>query len=40
MYFINVSDFDWVAFLAFFLQTLMVAVTLIVVAVPKVCQWQ
>ncbi|WP_290164577.1 calcium-translocating P-type ATPase, PMCA-type [Duncaniella muris] len=35
MYFINVSDFDWVAFLAFFLQTLMVAVTLIVVAVPE-----
>ncbi len=35
MYFINVSDFDWVAFLAFFLQTLMVAITLIVVAVPE-----
>ncbi len=35
MYFINVPDFDWVGFLAFFLQTLMVAVTLVVVAVPE-----
>ena len=35
MFFINVPDFDWVSFLAFFLQTLMVAVTLIVVAVPE-----
>ena len=35
MYFVNVSEFDWVGFLAFFLQTLMVSVTLIVVAVPE-----
>ncbi len=34
MYFIN-QDFDWISFLAFFLQTLMVAVTLVVVAVPE-----
>lgn len=35
MYFINVPDFTWVSFLAYFLQTLMVAVTLVVVAVPE-----
>ncbi len=35
LYFINVPDFDWIHFLTFFLQTLMVAVTLIVVAVPE-----
>lgn len=35
MYFINVPDFDWISFLAYFLQSLMVAVTLIVVAVPE-----
>lgn len=35
MYFINVDLFDWVRFLAYFLQTLMVAVTLVVVAVPE-----
>ncbi len=35
MYFINVPDFEWVSFLAYFLQTLMVAVTLVVVAVPE-----
>lgn len=34
MYFINV-DFTWLGFIAYFLQTLMVAVTLIVVAVPE-----
>ncbi len=34
MYFINV-DFDWLGFIAYFLQTLMVAVTLVVVAVPE-----
>ena len=28
MYFINMPGFEWVSFLAFFLQTLMVAVTL------------
>ena len=35
MYFINVADFDWMRFLAYLLQTLMVAVTLVVVAVPE-----
>jgi len=35
MYFINVSDFEWIPFLAYLLQTLMVAVTLVVVAVPE-----
>lgn len=35
MYFINVADFDWVSFLAYFLQTIMIAVTLVVVAVPE-----
>ncbi|MDE6086400.1 MAG: HAD-IC family P-type ATPase, partial [Muribaculaceae bacterium] len=35
MYFINMDGFDMVHFLAFFLQTLMIAVTLVVVAVPE-----
>ena len=35
MYFINVPEFDWMSLLAFVLQTLMVAVTLVVVAVPE-----
>ena len=35
IYFLNVADFQWVEFLAYFLQTLMVAVTLVVVAVPE-----
>ena len=35
MYFINVPEFDWIPFLAYLLQTLMVAVTLVVVAVPE-----
>lgn len=35
MYFINVPDFNWVGFIAYFLQTLMIAVTLVVVAVPE-----
>ena len=36
MFFINVGDgFDWMTFLSFFLQTIMIAVTLIVVAVPE-----
>lgn len=35
MYFINVADFDWFSFLAYFLQTVMVAVTLVVVSVPE-----
>lgn len=34
MYFIN-SPFDWVEFVAYLLQTLMIAVTLVVVAVPE-----
>ncbi len=34
MYFVNV-DFEWMSFLAFLLQTLMVAVTLVVVSVPE-----
>ncbi len=34
MYFIHL-DFDWISFLTYFLQTLMIAVTLIVVAVPE-----
>ena len=35
MYFINISEWDWIGFIAYFLQTLMIAVTLIVVAVPE-----
>lgn len=35
MYFIGTPEFNWVSFLAYFLQTLMVAVTLVVVAVPE-----
>ena len=35
LYFLNVPEFDWVGFSAYFLQTLMVAVTLVVVAVPE-----
>ncbi len=35
IYFINVPEFDWMSLLAFVLQTLMVAVTLVVVAVPE-----
>ena len=35
MYFLNTPDFSWIGFLAYFLQTLMVAVTLVVVAVPE-----
>ena len=34
MYFIN-SPFDWIDFIAYLLQTLMIAVTLVVVAVPE-----
>ena len=34
MYFIN-TPFDWMSFAAYFLQTVMIAVTLIVVAVPE-----
>lgn len=35
MFFINMPTFEWVPFLTYFLQTLMVAVTLIVVSVPE-----
>ncbi len=35
MYALTATEFDWVLFLAHFLQTLMIAVTLIVVAVPE-----
>lgn len=36
MYFTNPAiDFEWVDFMAYFLQTLMIAVTLVVVAVPE-----
>ncbi len=35
LYFINMQGFDWIQFLAYLLQTLMVAVTLVVVAVPE-----
>ena len=35
MYFLESPDFSWIGFLAYFLQTLMVAVTLVVVAVPE-----
>lgn len=35
MFFVTVPDFDWVHFLTFTLQTLMVAVALIVVSVPE-----
>ena len=35
MYFAGGNGFDWVEFLAYFLQTLMIAVTLVVVAVPE-----
>ncbi len=35
MYFVNTPGFEWVAFIAYLLQTLMVAVTLVVVAVPE-----
>lgn len=34
MYFMNM-DFEWVSFMAYLLQTLMIAVTLVVVAVPE-----
>ncbi|MDE6178814.1 MAG: HAD-IC family P-type ATPase, partial [Duncaniella sp.] len=34
-YFLSVQDFEWVAFMAYLLQSLMIAVTLVVVAVPE-----
>ena len=35
MFFLNTPNFEWVSFIAYLLQTLMVAVTLVVVAVPE-----
>ena len=35
MYFLEIPELDWVKFMAYFLQTLMIAVTLVVVAVPE-----
>lgn len=35
MYFLENPDFDWLLFLAYFLQTIMIAVTLVVVSVPE-----
>lgn len=35
LYLLNVAEFDWMPFLAFVLQTLMIAVALIVVSVPE-----
>lgn len=35
MYFINTPQFDWMPFLAYLLQTIMLAVTLVVVSVPE-----
>lgn len=35
MYFINMTDFNWIHFLTYMLQTIMISVTLIVVAVPE-----
>lgn len=35
MYFIDMPSFDWIPFIAYLLQSIMIAVTLIVVAVPE-----
>ena len=35
MYFSHVSEFEWIGFIQYFLQTMMIAVTLVVVAVPE-----
>lgn len=35
MFFIETSGFDWMKFIAYFLQTVMIAVTLVVVSVPE-----
>jgi len=35
MYFMSVQEFEWLPFIAYFLQTIMIAVTLIVVSVPE-----
>lgn len=35
MYFIDMQGFDWIPFIAYLLQSIMIAVTLVVVAVPE-----
>lgn len=35
MYFTHIAEFEWLGFVQYFLQTLMIAVTLVVVAVPE-----
>lgn len=35
MYFIDIQGFEWISFIAYLLQSIMIAVTLIVVAVPE-----
>lgn len=35
MYFIDMQAFEWIDFIAYFLQSIMIAVTLVVVAVPE-----
>ena len=35
MYFIDMQNFDWIPFIAYLLQSIMIAVTLVVVAVPE-----
>ena len=35
MYFVGMQDFEWINFIAYLLQSIMIAVTLIVVAVPE-----
>ena len=35
LYFMDIPELDWVKFMAYFLQSLMIAVTLVVVAVPE-----
>ena len=42
MYFVSGSEsvgFQWVDFASYLLSTIMIAVTVIVVAVPEVCRW-
>lgn len=35
LFFINMVEFDWLRFVTFFLQTIMIAVTLLVVSIPE-----
>ncbi|MCH5228934.1 MAG: calcium-translocating P-type ATPase, PMCA-type [Muribaculaceae bacterium] len=35
MYVVNINDFQWISFIAYLLQSFMIAVTLVVVAVPE-----